>query len=243
MSLDELSIDSGESWTHGTEWISEKSEKQKESAKKAQSQLQKTKKDEQKAKWDNDALFHILIHFIKNPYYEELVPVVTELLQEGYPSRYILSLVALVYPDAALYLFQAVGSPHSAMKITNLHRYIEPTVFHEDEIHQSLRDWISMWINAVEKFLNLPDRSIVLSQKFLLLITLDSPEIAILASERFFRFFFTSRNLLLPEKQALQYARFITDLIHNAAKKSLEWADIDLTRTEKLDEKDLFWIG
>lgn len=108
------------------------------------------------------------------------------------------------------------------MKITTLHRYAEPTVFHENEIHQSLRDWISMWINAVEKFLNLPDRSIIISQKLLSLITLDSPEIAIIASERFFRFFFTSRNLLLPEKQALQYARFITDIIHVAAKKALE---------------------
>lgn len=242
MSLDELSIDDSESWSHSTEWVQEKSEKQKESTKKAQSQLQKTKKDEQKAKWDNDALFLILIHFIKNPYYEELVPVVTELLKEGYPSRYILSLVALVYPDAALYLFQAVGKPHSAMQITTLHRYTEPTVFHENEIHQSLRDWMSMWINAVEKFLNLPDRSIVISQKFLSLITLDSPEIAILASERFFRFFFTSRNLLLPEKQALQYARFITKLIHNAAKKSLEWADTDLIKTEKMEDTNLLWI-
>lgn len=61
---------------------SEKSEKQREASKKAQSQLQKTQKDEQKAKGDNDALFQILVRFIKSPYYEELIPVVSRLLEE-----------------------------------------------------------------------------------------------------------------------------------------------------------------
>jgi hypothetical protein len=94
--------------TGSAEAPSEKSEKQREASKKAQSQLQKTQKDEKKAKGDNDILFQILSHFIKNPYYEELVPSVTKLLEIGFPSRYILGLVALVYPDAALHLFSVI---------------------------------------------------------------------------------------------------------------------------------------
>ena len=81
MSLDELSFDGNDTGGTSAEAPSEKSEKQRESSRKAQSQLQKTKKDEQKAKGDNDALFQILIHFIKNPYYEDLVPLVTSLLE------------------------------------------------------------------------------------------------------------------------------------------------------------------
>jgi hypothetical protein len=50
--------------------VREKSEKQKESYKKAQTQIQKSKKDEKKAKGDNEELFHILTRFISNPYYE-----------------------------------------------------------------------------------------------------------------------------------------------------------------------------
>ena len=242
MSLDEISLDGGEIWGASTEAPSEKSEKQRESSRKAQSQLQKTKKDEQKAKGDNDALFQILIHFIKNPYYEDLVPLVTKLLEEGFPSRYILSLVALIYPDAALFLFGSLGSHEKAMKITTLHRYDTPIEFHEQDIHASLRDWISLWINAVEKYLTLTNTSIIISQKLLDLLKGPSSSTATLSSERFFRFFFTSRNVLLPEKQAYQYARFITDLVIKAVEKFLEGADEDLRKPEMLNEKDLFGI-
>ncbi len=242
MPLDELTLDGNESGGASAEAPSEKSEKQRESSKKAQSQLQKTKKDEQKAKGDNDALFQILIHFIKNPYYEDLVPLVTELLEKWFPSRYILSLVALVYPDAALFLFGTLGNHEKAMKITTLHRYEHPTEFHENDIHASLRDWISLWINAVEKYLTFTDTSVIISQKLLHLLTSNSSETAILASEWFFRFFFTSRNVLLPRKQAYQYAWFITDLILKAVEKSLDGADEDLKKLDTLDEKDLFGI-
>jgi hypothetical protein len=54
----------------------EVSEKQKESYKKAQAQIQKSQKDEKKAKSDNDDLFAILLRFIQNPYYEELIPMI-----------------------------------------------------------------------------------------------------------------------------------------------------------------------
>ncbi len=242
MSLDELSIDDSESWSHSAEWTKEKSEKQKESSKKAQSQLQKTRKDEQKAKGDNDALFQILLHFVKSPYYEELIPNVTTLLEKGFSSRYILSLVGLVYPDAAMYLFTAVGQHEKAIKMTHLYRYESEIQFHEENIHPSLREWISLWVSAVEKFLTFSEVSVITSQK--LFFTLNSQEryIAISAAERFFRFFFVSRNVLLPEKQARQYASFITDLIMKALEKSLEWADIDLKSPEEINEKDLFGI-
>lgn len=221
---------------------SEKSEKQREASKKAQSQLQKTQKDEQKARGDNDALFQILVRFIKNPYYEELIPVVSRLLEEWFPSRYILSLVALVYPDAALFFFQSSGSPEKAMKITALHRYETPTEFHEEMIHPTLREWMSIWINSMEKYLILPDNSVITAQKLSTLFQWKSIETAIFASERFFRFFFVSRNLLLPEKQAFQYARFITDLSSKAVKKFLEWADEDLKKEDTFTQNDLFGI-
>ena len=128
------------------------------------------------------------------------------------------------------------------MKITTLHRYETPIEFHERDIDASLRDWISLWINAVEKYLTFADTSVIISQKLSNLLQGKSSEIAILASERFFRFFFTSRNVLLPEKQAYQYARFITDLILNAVEKSLEGADEDLKKHQTIEEKDLFGI-
>jgi hypothetical protein len=82
----------------------EVSEKQKESYKKAQVQIQKSQKDERKAKSDNDDLFAILLRFIQNPYYEELIPMIIELLQISTPSRLILIYIAILYPEAALYI-------------------------------------------------------------------------------------------------------------------------------------------
>lgn len=242
MSLDELSIDGSESWSQSVEWPKEKSEKQREASKKAQSQLQKTQKDEKKAQGEDTALFQILIHFIKNPYYEELIPSVTWLLEIGYPSRYILALVALVYPDAALYLFQTVGSHAQAMKITELHRHEESIPFDEGTLHPTLREWISNWVNATEKFLCVPERSIIVSQKFYTLLSGKENELAIQASEYFFRFFFSSRNIVIPQRQAYQYARFITDLIMKSVETSLEWADQDLRKSLQFSEKDLFGI-
>ncbi len=69
------------SWLgQSAEWPKEYSEKQKDAYKKAQSQLQKTKKDEGKAQGDREVLFQILTRFIQNPYYEDFVPWITEIL-------------------------------------------------------------------------------------------------------------------------------------------------------------------
>lgn len=228
--------------TGAAEAPSEKSEKQREASKKAQSQLQKTQKDEKKAKVDNDVLFQILSHFIKNPYYEELVPFVTRLLEIGFPSRYILGLVALVYPDAALHLFTAIWHHDKAMKITSLHRYSEMTDFHEQDIHASLREWVSLWINALEKYITFADASVVTSQKLVILLSDTHSQNAIGSAERFFRFFFVSRNVNISEKQSLQYARFITDTLIQILSKNLLLADEDLKKLDTISENDLFGI-
>lgn len=232
---------SGLGWS--AEAPSEKSEKQREAAKKAHSQLQKTQKDEKKARWDSDALFTILIHFIKNPYYEDLVPFVTWLLEQWFPSRYILGLVWLVYPDAALHLFGSIGNHDRAMKITQLHRYEEMQPFDEHHIDTSLRDWVSLWVNAFEKYMTFADISVITSQKLAgLLQNPVTREYATLSSERFFRFFFVSRNVDIAQSQALQYARFIITILIDALTKHLSLADEDLKKQDTIDEKDLFGI-
>jgi hypothetical protein len=71
----------------------------------------------------------------------------------------------LVYPDAALFFFQSSGSPEKAMRITTLHRYDIPTEFHEKTIDSTLREWISTWINSMEKYLVLSDNSVITAQK------------------------------------------------------------------------------
>ena len=104
------------------EAISEKSEKQKESYKKAQAQIQKSQKDEKKAKWDNDELFHILSRFIQNPYYESLVPRLTELLTIALPSRPIIGMLALIYPEASHNVMNSIGQGERINLLKSLYR-------------------------------------------------------------------------------------------------------------------------
>lgn len=228
--------------TGSAEAPTEKSEKQREASKKAQSQLQKTQKDEKKAKGDNDILFQILSHFIKNPFYEDLVPTVTTLLEQWFPSRYILGLVALVYPDAAVHLFTHIWYHDKAMKITTLHRYETLTEFHEQDIHASLREWVSLWINAFEKYMTFSDASVITSQKLVTLLSETHSESSIESTERFFRFFFVSRNVNISEKQSAQYARFIIEMLIKTLSKNLLFADEDLKKIDTLSENDLFGI-
>jgi len=127
------------------------------------------------------------------------------------------------------------------MKITTLHRYDKETDFHEQDIHPSLRDWISLWIGTGEKYIVQKDGSIILLQKFLDLLTDSSTSsTAIFAAERFFRFFFFSRNVILQEKQSLQYARFITQTLEHVVRKNLEHVDEDLKKHDPIQENDLF---
>ena len=147
MSLEELSLESGDGGITSQEAQGEKSEKQKESSRRAQVQLQKVQKDEKKAKADNEDLFHILSKFIQNPLYTNLVPDITVLLQNNFPSRYLLFLIALVYPEASYYLLEKTGQNQYKPYVLSLARYPEPTPF-SDSVHTPLRDWVTVWLTT-----------------------------------------------------------------------------------------------
>jgi hypothetical protein len=124
MSLDDLHISEDPGGVgQSSEAPSEVGEKQRAAAKKAQVQLQKTQKDERKAKIDSDEIFHILSKFIQNPLYEECYSSIIALLQAEYPSRFALAITALVYPEASYFLFSKTGRDDEISRITQLYSY------------------------------------------------------------------------------------------------------------------------
>lgn len=189
---------------------SEKSEKQKESSKKAQAKLQKTQKDEKKAKADNTELFIILSKFIQNPFYEELIPGVNKLLEKTFPSRPILVLVSLLYPEATLYILEQLGKRDEIVRMTSLYRYETLQIFEENTLHESIRGWISFWMSFSGQFLSQETNSVVLSQKFIhLLSSEEDRSLFIDVLTQFFQFFLTTRNIQLEYKRARSYSMFI----------------------------------
>ncbi len=221
---------------------SEKSEKQKESSKKAQSQLQKTQKDEKKAKVDNDELFTILSKFIQNPFYEELIPLVNQLLEKSFPSRPILALVALIYPEATLYILDQIGKRDEIVRMTSLYRYQTLQIFEEKTLHESIRGWISFWMSFSSQFLVQESNSVVLGQKLLILLESDDRKIFTEALMRFFQFFLTTRNIEINESLARSYSVFIVSEFEKIITHWMEQADGDLRSSQDIDVKTLFGV-
>lgn len=242
MSLDEISLESGNWGITSQEAPSEKSEQQKESSRRAQAQLQKVQKDEKKAKNDNDDLFRILSKFIQNPLYWEIIPDITILLQNNFPSRFILFLIALIYPEASYYLLEKTWQNQYKPYILSLTRASEPTPF-SDTVHTPLRDWVTVWLTTWEQFIIQPDASVVLLQKLLFLIS-NSPnnEIAASSLAKIFAFFFTEKNILLSADRARSYSEFILSQIKTSLESNLLHQDSDLRETKEIQERDLFWI-
>ncbi len=241
--LDITSNSESNEWgTSSPEAIREKSEKQKESYKKAQAQIQRAQKDEKKAKWDNDELFHILTRFIQNPYYEILVPQVTELLAIALPSRPIIGMLSLIYPDAAHHVFHSIWVPERIHLMQILHRYDEPWSFHESDLHTSLREWISTWIDSFDRYMITEGSSLIMQKKFFTMI--EQLESTILSGiAEFVLFFFQSRNIIISRSTTEAYSRFILKNIRSTLQKSiLSHPDSDMVVDESLIDMNLFGL-
>jgi hypothetical protein len=244
--MEELDITSA---SESSEWgapspeiIREKSEKQKESYKKAQAQIQRAQKDERKVKWDNTELFQILIRFIQDPYYESLTPIVTELLTISLPARPIITLLALVYPDATHHVFHATGESERIHLLKTLHHYDEPWWFHESTLHESIRRWMTVWIENLDRYIVLEGTSVVMQKKFSSLI--DEKESVILKGiTEFVLFFFQSRNIVISRSTTVSYAQFIIANIRKTLQKSIErHPDADMIWGTPMSDMDLFWL-
>lgn len=241
--LDITSSSESTEWgTSSPEAVREKSEKQKESYKKAQAQIQRAQKDEKKAKWDNDELFHILTRFIQNPYYESLVPQVTELLVIALPSRPIIGILALIYPDAAHHVFHAIAEWDRIHLMQSLHRYESPWTFHERDLHATLREWMSVWIDSFDRYIITEESSLIMQQKFLTMIE-QSESIILSGITEFVLFFFQSRNISISRSITESYSRFILVNIRTTLQKSLNsHPDKDIIQKETVADIALFGL-
>jgi hypothetical protein len=235
-------IESSEWGTPSPEAVREKSEKQKESYKKAQAQIQRAQKDEKKAKWDNNNLFQILTRFIQNPYYESLILPVTELLGEALPSRPIIGILALVYPDAAHHVFHTIGQGGRIHLIQWLYHYNEPWTFHERDLHATLREWVSIWIDSFDRYMTIEGSSLIMQKKFFTMI--DQSENSILAGiTEFVLFFFQSRNIVISRSTTEGYSKFILTNIKKTLQKSIFMSpDADMVLDETVIDMNLFGL-
>ena len=122
-------------------------------AKRAQAQLKKIQKDEKSARGDNQKLFLILTRFIQDPYYASLINDVTALLSATIPSRGVISMIALFYPDATFYVLENLGKKEKLNLLLSLPKNEELQDFDEKTTHSDIKKWMSEWILFTESFL------------------------------------------------------------------------------------------
>lgn len=218
--LESTSLDS--LWMSGSiESNKEQNEKQRDAYKKAQAQLQRVQKDEKKAQQDDKKLFTILTQFIQNPYYTSIIPDVTELLVISTPSRCVLSIISLLYPDAAMLVCQAIGKNESIHLLKSLHKYPQKWKFVESDLHKSIRDWMSFWIFSMDIYLTDNQTSVIMQKKLETIIEAhaDSFDRSIV---QVLRFFFESRNIDIANNTLQSYAVFIRKNIYTSTQKALD---------------------
>jgi hypothetical protein len=150
------------------------------------------------------------LRFIQNPLYEELIPSTILLLEKAYPSRFILVIIALVFGEAAYFIFGKLGKETPIDIYTNIHHYPLPHKFHDEDIHSSIRYWITLWMSRAQEFLSQEESSAILTQKTsTLLHSTNSRSIAQESMKVFFVFFLASKNIVIDSKKADLYAEFI----------------------------------
>ena len=124
----------------------------------------------------------------------------------------------------------------------SLHRYDELWIFHERELHATLREWMSVWIDSFDRYMTSEGSSLIMQKKFFTMI--EQSESTILSGiTTFVLFFFQSRNISISSPTTESYARFILKNIRTTLQKSiLASPDADMVVDEAVIDTALFGL-
>lgn len=151
-------------------------------------------------------------------------------------------IIALVFPEATYFIFDKLGKKTSTDIYTHLHRYADTHAFHDEDIHPSIREWITLWMTRTQEYISQNDNSVILGQKTKNLLTSDARTYAQECIKIFFVFFLSSRNVIIPVGKANLYAEFILSEYEKALHAFLKGSDTDLTTESKINTSDLFGL-
>ena len=151
-------------------------------------------------------------------------------------------MLALIYPDAAYHVLVNIGQWDRIHALKTLHRYEEPWNFQESTLHESIRQWMSIWIDAFDKYSITENSSLIMQKRFFSMIE-NSESIILSSITDFVWFFFSSRNIIISTSVTESYARFILKNIRTTLQKSLNsHPDKDIIIEENTSDIELFWL-
>lgn len=192
--------------------------------------IQRSRKDEKKAKRDDLLLARVLVYFLKDRQYSTVIDSIIPVIDTGYASNLVIGVISLVFTPAARMIREhfspaktqemTVISGSETFTIKNQENYFSEAAFdlslrQEEEVEfddQSLpleiRQRINTWVEDMGIILS-KDPSTVLTQRILDLI--DSGEISVLvdAMTHTLQFFMEKINIKISVGKAKSYSVFI----------------------------------
>lgn len=148
MSIEELSfwLESSE-WVWGSveSWNLEVSEKYKESSKKAQQWIQKTQKDEKKAKKYDFILAWFLVKIILDKKYDSIIVQLFKSTDFGYTSNFVLWIISLINIEISNKIRENLNKPQIDFDYKNS----EIIKFDDSNLPEQVKNRINDWIEDI----------------------------------------------------------------------------------------------
>ena len=217
-SIDDIELDS--SWNEKAQESAKEAQERKDRYSKAMAWIKRTKKDEKKAKKDNDVLFSLVVEILKDDKYDDMLPFIAELIKIWAPSNIIIWWISIVY-DPAVYIIrnsykdmilpteQDFIKAKSYKELVSYEPWDQIISFDDNNINPNIKNRINAWI---EDIINITSRdpSTIITNRFFKL--LDDNEarttfVNFLASALIF-FLYLNKFLITKEK-AFLYSEFI----------------------------------
>ncbi len=202
-----------EEWQQWQEKVSEISEKFKEQVRRSSAWIQRTKKDEKKAKKWDFALAGFLVKLIVDKKYDFILEKLFNLMDKGFASNFLLGILSLVYIDISNYIRK--NYKKDLIKF-NYQKQEEIKVFDASNIDIEIQNRINAWVEDII-FMTTNDYSSLLTQRLRKLIKQNKNDL-IWFIKSIFSFFLKENNIQIIDSEAINISAFILSEIEKAIK-------------------------
>ncbi|MDD3145251.1 MAG: hypothetical protein PHV23_04035 [Candidatus Gracilibacteria bacterium] len=215
MGLEDFSpeIDSSEGLGKSNESVEKVSEKIKESTKKASAGIQRTKKDEQKAKKYDFLLAGFLVKIIVDKKYDFILQELFKVMNLGYTSNFVLGILSLINVDIS----NKIREHNAKLPIVFDYKKGEKVVFDDNNTDIEIKNRINYWIEDIIDSVTI-DYSHIQTKKIVELLEGDNNIIQNYISN-VLGFFLFQLNISISKNTSLNISIFIINEVLKSIKK------------------------
>jgi hypothetical protein len=188
------------------------SEKFKESVRKSGAKVQKTQKDEKKAKRSDFLLASFLVKIIINKKYDDLLPFLFKAMDDSFPSNFLLGILSLISSDIS----DKIRELSLKEKLTFDYQTNEVKEFDDNHLDETVKNRINYWVEDIIDITSI-EYSSILTEKLIKNIQ-NNANISLLTS-KIFKFFLKEINITITDGKSQNISSFILNEIEKSIRK------------------------